>query len=85
MNDDSAKRYYSFIVVKLLTCVWIFVTPWTVARQASLSFTISQSLFKLMSIESVMPPNHLILFAVTVIIVVSSLSFLAIKIIVNIV
>ena len=37
------------------------VTPWTAARQASLSFTISQSLLKLMSIESVMPSNHLIL------------------------
>ena len=37
------------------------MTPWTVARQASLSFTISQSLIKLMSIESVMPSNHLIL------------------------
>ena len=39
----------------------LFATPWTAARQASLSFTISQSLFKLMSIESVMPSNHLIL------------------------
>ena len=38
-----------------------FVTPWTSARQASLSFTISWSLLKLMSIESVMPSNHLIL------------------------
>ena len=37
------------------------VTPWTAARQASLSFTISQSLFTLMSIESIMPSNHLIL------------------------
>ena len=36
-------------------------TPWTAARQASLSFTISQSLLKLMSIESVMPSNYLIL------------------------
>ena len=36
-------------------------TPWTAAQQASLSFTISQSLLKLMSIESVMPSNHLIL------------------------
>ena len=36
-------------------------TPWTAARQASLSFTVSQSLFKLMSTESVMPSNHLIL------------------------
>ena len=41
--------------------VWLFMTLWTAARQASLSFTISQSLLKLMSIESVMPPNHLIL------------------------
>ena len=39
----------------------ILVTPWTAACQASLSFTISQSLLKLMSIESVMPSNHLIL------------------------
>ena len=37
------------------------VTPWTAARQASLSFTVSQSLLKLMSVESVMPSNHLIL------------------------
>ena len=37
------------------------MTPWTAARQASLSFTISQSLLKLMSIESVMPSSHLIL------------------------
>ena len=42
--------------------VWLFATPWTAARQASLFFTISQSLFKLMSIESVMPSNHLILY-----------------------
>ena len=41
--------------------VWLFVTPWTAACQASLSITISWSLFKLLSIESVMPPNHLIL------------------------
>ena len=39
----------------------LFATPWTAARQASLSFTISQSSFKLMSIELVMPSNHLIL------------------------
>ena len=52
---------YIVIVVQSLSCVWLFVTPWTSARQASLSFTISQSLFKLMSIESVMPSNHLIL------------------------
>ena len=42
-------------------CVQLFVTPWTAAHQSSLSFTISQSLRKLMTIESVMPSNHLIL------------------------
>ena len=42
-------------------CVQLFATPWTAAHQAPLSFTISQSLFKFMSIESVMPSNHLIL------------------------
>ena len=40
---------------------WLFVTPWTAAHQDSLPFTISQSLLKLMSVESVMPSNHLIL------------------------
>ena len=45
----------------MLSHVQPFVTPWTAAHQASLSFTISQSLLKLMSIESVMPCNHLIL------------------------
>ena len=40
---------------------WLFVTPWTAARQPSLSFTNSQSLHKLMSMKSVMPSNHLIL------------------------
>ena len=49
------------VVVQLLSCVQFFATPWTVARQASLSFTISQSFLKLMSIESVMPSSHLIL------------------------
>ena len=49
------------LVLKLLSCVWLFVTPWTATCQASLSFTISQCLLKLMSIESMMPSNHLIL------------------------
>ena len=49
------------IVVKSPSCVWLFVTPWTAAPQVSLSFTISQSLLKLMFTESVMPSNHLIL------------------------
>ena len=44
----------------LLSCVCLFSTPWTAARQASMSFTISWSLLKLMSIESLMPSNHLI-------------------------
>ena len=44
-----------------LLSVQLFVTPWTAAHPASLSFTISQSLLKLMSIESVIPSNHLIL------------------------
>ena len=48
-------------VVQLLSRVRFFVTPWTAARQASLSFTISWSLFKFMSNESVMPSNHLTL------------------------
>ena len=48
-------------VVQSLSPAQLFATPWTVAHQASLSFTVSQSLLKLMSIESVMPSNHLIL------------------------
>ena len=50
------------VVVQSLSHVWLFVTPWTAAHQASLSFIISWSLLKLMSIESVMPSNHLILY-----------------------
>ena len=49
------------VVVQLLSLVQLFAPPWTAAHQASLSFTISKSLFKLMSIESVMPSSHLIL------------------------
>ena len=50
-----------FSSVQSLSCVRLFVTPWTAACQASLSITNSQSLLKLMSIESVRPSNHLIL------------------------
>ena len=50
-----------FSSVQLLSCVQLFVTPWTVLRQASLSITNSQSLLKLMSIKLMMPLNHLIL------------------------
>ena len=48
--------------VQLLSCVWLFVTPWPATCQASLSITNSRNLLKFMSIESVMPFNHLILF-----------------------
>ena len=50
-----------FSSVQLLSCVQLFVTPWTAAHQASLSITNSWSLLKLMSIELVMPSNHFIL------------------------
>ena len=50
-----------FSSIQLLSCVQLFVTPWTAARQASLSITNSWSLLKLMSIESVMPSSHLVL------------------------
>ena len=54
-----------FILSYVVSCsaaqLCLFVTPWTAACQASVSFTISQSLLKLMSIESEMPPNRLIL------------------------
>ena len=55
---ESRKGY---LIVQLLSHIWLFVTPWIAACQASLSFTISWSLFKLMSIESMIPSNHLIL------------------------
>ena len=59
----AAKRHMKrcFISIQLLSCVRLFVTPWTAARQASLSITNSQSPPKPMSIVSVMPSNHLIL------------------------
>ena len=53
--------FYSISSVQSLSHVWLFATPWTAAHQASLSITNSQSLLKLMSIESVMPSKHLIL------------------------
>ena len=53
--------FSNVVVVQSLSCVRLFATPWTAARQASLSITNSQSLLILMSTESVMPSNHLIL------------------------
>ena len=55
------REILSFAVVQSLSCVRLSATSWTVARQVSQSITISQSLLKLMSIESVMPSNHPIL------------------------
>ena len=52
----------SYFVVQSLSSVRLFATPWTAAHQASLSLTISWSLLKCVSIELVMPSNHLILF-----------------------
>ena len=54
-------KFCVFQSVQSLSHVQLFATPWTAARQASLSITNSQSLLKLMSIELVMPSNHLIL------------------------
>ena len=69
-NDSTYKWYHIvfaflcltyFSSVQSLSLVQLIVTPWTAARQASQSITNSQTLLKLMSIESVMPSNHLIL------------------------
>ena len=57
----SLKSSTWFSSVQLLSCVQLFVTPWTTACRASLSITNSRSLPKLISIESMMPSNHLIL------------------------
>ena len=63
-SNEKTERNLTFILlssVQLFSRVRLFVTPWTAACQASLSITNSWSLLKLMSIESVMPSNHLIL------------------------
>ena len=61
MNTISNKSLSHLQSVQLLSCVQLFSAPWTAAGQASLSITNSWSLLKLISIESVMPSNHLIL------------------------
>ena len=70
MKNSRKEHLYALLVywfsdrfssVQSLSHVRLFVTPWTTARQASLSITNSRSLLKLMSKESVMPSNHLIL------------------------
>ena len=60
-NKRKNKHSVQFSSVHMLSCVRLFATPWIAARQASLPITNSQSLPKLMSIESVMPSNHLTL------------------------
>ena len=60
-NSKLCKSLKTVVIVQPLSQVWLFVTPWTAACQASLSFTISQSLLKLMSVELVMTSNYLIL------------------------
>ena len=61
MKLKFRPHFFIVVNVKLLRFVWIFATPWTAAHQASVSFTISWSLPKLMSTELVIPSNHLIL------------------------
>ena len=58
-QENSMKHFGS---VQSLSRVWVFVTPWIAARQASLSITISRSSFRFMSIESAMSSSHLILY-----------------------
>ena len=59
MDAFITEKY--FVVVQSLSRVRLFAMPWTSTRRASLSFTISQSLLKLLCVELVMPSNHLIL------------------------
>ena len=63
VKSDSNNYYLVSICMRLwlFSCVCLFVTPWTAAHQASLSFTISQSLLRFMSIGPMMPSSHLIL------------------------
>ena len=60
-GENTGHLRTRYAVVQLLSRVWLFATPWTAARQASQSFTISWSLLKFMSIESVMLSGYLIL------------------------
>ena len=59
-EHPQAKKVIQFSSVQFLSRVWLFVTPWAAACQASLSIINSQSLLRLMSIELMMPSNHLI-------------------------
>ena len=59
--EKEEPKTLKLVVVQLLSCVWLFATPWTAASQGFPVLTISRSLLKLKSIELVMPSNHLIL------------------------
>ena len=60
-REKARLDHIAVTVIQLLGWVWLFVTPWTAALQASLSFTISWSLLKCMSTDLMIPSNHLIL------------------------
>ena len=57
----KTHRKFKISSIQFLSCIWLFATPWTAAQQASLSITNSRSSLKLMSIQSVMPSNRIIL------------------------
>ena len=61
LNCDCYDLSYQLLLCLVTSCVQLLATSWTAAHQASLSLTVSWSLLKLMSIELVMPPHHLIL------------------------
>ena len=79
-NSQGNLSEQKVVVVQSLSGVWLIGTPWTAARRASLSFTISRSLLKLMSIGLVMSPNHLILCHPLIVL---SLIFPSIKVFAN--
>ena len=60
--EEKLWQTYQFSSVQSLSHVWIFSTPWSAAHQAFLSITDSWSMFRLMSVESMMSSNHLILY-----------------------
>ena len=62
LTDKELQGLDPIAIVQSLSHVWLFITPWTAARQASLSSTVSWSLLKLVSMELMMASNHFILF-----------------------
>jgi len=76
IREEMKEWTVNFSSVQLLSHVRLFATPWSAACQASLSITSSQSLLKLMSIELVMPSNHLILCCPLLLLLKSMLCFI---------